>query len=100
MPVGMRGVPRLSPLQRLQCDDAARARPWSRPSQGRAPRSASSTSVFHSPHDAHLPAQRGATAPQFWQTKDDRAGLAMRVSVSRAVDRRDARAGPSRVSSS
>jgi hypothetical protein len=31
--------------------------------------SASSVSVFHSPHDGHLPVQRGEVAPQFWQTK-------------------------------
>jgi hypothetical protein len=30
--------------------------------------SSSSTIVFHSPQDAHLPAQRVVTAPQFWQT--------------------------------
>ena len=31
--------------------------------------------VFHSPQAAHLPAQRGATAPQFWHTKVLRGGL-------------------------
>src|SRR6184192_3451180 len=36
----------------------------------------SSTSVFHSPQDSHLPCQRLCAAPQFWQTKE-RAFLAM-----------------------
>src|ERR1700712_2573710 len=35
-----------------------------------APVTSSSTSVFHSPHDSHLPCQRLKAAPQFWQTKD------------------------------
>jgi hypothetical protein len=30
----------------------------------------SSTSVFHSPQDSHLPCQRLYAAPQFWQTKE------------------------------
>ena len=29
--------------------------------------------VFHSPQPAHLPAQRGATVPQFWHTNADLA---------------------------
>src|SRR5882757_7409100 len=36
----------------------------------------SSASVFHSPHDSHLPCQRLYAAPQFWQTKE-REDLAM-----------------------
>jgi hypothetical protein len=32
----------------------------------------SSTSVFHSPQESHLPAQREDAAPQFWQTKEER----------------------------
>src|SRR4051812_10960783 len=36
----------------------------------------SSTSVFHSPQDSHLPCQRLYAAPQFWQTKE-RVDLAM-----------------------
>ncbi len=39
------------------------------PVPGGATASVSSVSVFHSPHEGHLPAQRGDTAPQFWQTK-------------------------------
>ena len=34
---------------------------------------ASSTSEFHSLQASHLPCQRGATAPQFWQMKLVRA---------------------------
>ena len=48
------------------------------PEPGGATTSASSISVFHSPHEAHLPAQRGDTAPQFWQTKVDLLSFAMR----------------------
>src|SRR5690606_14291987 len=33
----------------------------------------SSTLVFHSPPASHRPFQREVTAPQAWQTKDDRA---------------------------
>src|SRR5579862_2100396 len=47
-----------------------------------APVTSSSTSVFHSPQDSHLPCQRLYAAPQFWQTKE-RDDLAMRV---RATD--------------
>src|SRR3954467_9600563 len=43
-----------------------------------APVTSSSTSVFHSPHDSHLPCQRLYAAPQFWQTKES-ADLAMKV---------------------
>src|SRR5882724_12579330 len=35
-----------------------------------APVVSSSTSVFHSPQDSHLPCQRLNAAPQFWQTKE------------------------------
>src|SRR5580765_1811692 len=35
-----------------------------------APVVSSSTSVFHSPHDSHLPCQRLYAEPQFWQTKE------------------------------
>src|SRR3954469_1533930 len=35
-----------------------------------APDVSSSVSVFHSPHDSHLPCQRLNAAPQFWQTKE------------------------------
>src|ERR1700704_2119722 len=42
-----------------------------------APVVSSSTSVFHSPQDSHLPCQRLCAAPQFWQTKE-RAFLAMK----------------------
>ena len=41
-----------------------------------APVVSSSTSVFHSPQDSHLPCQRLNAAPQFWQTKE-RVLLAM-----------------------
>ena len=41
-----------------------------------APVVSSSTSVFHSPQDSHLPCQRLKAAPQFWQTKE-RVFLAM-----------------------
>src|SRR5882724_12926001 len=41
-----------------------------------APVVSSSTSVFHSPQDSHLPCQRLYAAPQFWQTKES-AFLAM-----------------------
>ena len=37
----------------------------------------SSMIVFHAPQDSHFPCQRGATAPQAWQTKEART-LAMR----------------------
>src|SRR5204863_9537279 len=43
-----------------------------------APVTSSSTSVFHSPQDSHLPCQRLYAAPQFWQTKES-ADLAMKV---------------------
>ena len=39
--------------------------------------SASSAIVFHSLQLTHFPDQRLETAPQFWQTKLDLAGLAM-----------------------
>ena len=35
-----------------------------------APDVSSSTSVFHSPQDSHLPCQRLYAAPQFWQMKE------------------------------
>src|ERR1700710_173381 len=35
-----------------------------------APVVSSSTSVFRSPQDSHLPCQRLYAAPQFWQTKE------------------------------
>src|ERR1700722_3993815 len=41
-----------------------------------APGGSSSTSVFHSPQDSHLPCQRLYAALQFWQTKE-RVDLAM-----------------------
>jgi hypothetical protein len=37
----------------------------------------SSTMVFQSPHEPHLPAQRAEIAPQLWQTKLDFAALAI-----------------------
>src|ERR1700732_5197601 len=48
-----------------------------------APVVSSSTSVFHSPQDSHLPCQRLNAAPQFWQTKE-RMFLAMK-GVSRCL---------------
>src|SRR3954447_22983291 len=41
-----------------------------------APVTSSSTSVFHSSQESHLPCQRLYAAPQFWQTKE-RTDLAM-----------------------
>src|SRR5882757_4715390 len=41
-----------------------------------APVVSSSTNVFHSSQDSHLPCQRLYAAPQFWQTKE-RADLGM-----------------------
>ena len=53
--------------ERLEREQAALA-PACAP--GPAGRSApSSASVFHSPQASHLPCQRGAAAPQFWQMK-------------------------------
>src|ERR1700736_543222 len=50
-----------------------------------APVMSSSTSVFHSPQDSHLPCQRLYAAPQFWQTKD-RADLAMKDGIAVQAD--------------
>jgi hypothetical protein len=47
------------------------------PVPGGATTSASSINVFHSSQEGHFPAQRGETAPQFWQTNVDLLGLAM-----------------------
>ena len=49
-----------------------------------APVVSSSTSVFHSPQDSHLPCQRLYAAPQFWQTKES-ADLAMEVGESLVI---------------
>ena len=60
---------------------SATARPFEAleaPGRG-CPTSTSSTSVFHSPQPAHLPTQRGDTAPQLWHTYWARAALAMAV---------------------
>ena len=46
-----------------------------------APVTSSSTSVFHSPQDLHLPCQRLYAAPQFWQTNES-VFLAIEVSVT------------------
>src|ERR1700694_1187962 len=46
-----------------------------------APDVSSSTRVFHSPQDSHLPCQRLYAAPQFWQTKE-RADLAIESLVT------------------
>src|SRR6516165_8912444 len=66
-PVGMRTI--LVAL--LASVSRATARPLearAMPEPGGGVTSASSLSVFHAPHAAHLPAQREATAPQFWHT--------------------------------
>src|SRR5262245_25231785 len=62
------------------------------PEPGMGVLSASSTMLFHSPQEAHLPIQRDATAPQFWQTKLLRAVLAKRSGLRFLVDAIDARA--------
>ena len=67
MPVRLRGGGSLdpaSPTKRIAPAEPGRALPAA---PGRAS-TASSTIVFHSPHVSHLPAQRGVTAPQAWQT--------------------------------
>src|SRR3984893_8701016 len=50
-----------------------------------APVMSSSTRVFHSPQDSHLPCQRLYAAPQFWQTKES-ADLAMKDGISVQAD--------------
>ena len=61
------------------------------PEPGMGVLSASSTMLFHSPQEAHLPIQRDATAPQFWQTKLLRAVLAKGSALRFLVDAIDAR---------
>src|SRR3982075_3499516 len=76
IPEGRRGASGLLPVN----DSSANSRPLrlERIETGNvvAPVVSSSTSVFHSPQDSHLPCQRLYAAPQFWQTKE-RAFLAM-----------------------
>ena len=77
MPVEKRGASSVEPFR----PSSATTRPFVcrvMPEPGGGPASVSSTSVFHSPQAGHLPAQRGAVAPQFWQTKVFLFGLAMR----------------------
>src|ERR1700710_1878512 len=50
-----------------------------------APVMSSSTSVFHSPQDSHLPCQRLFAAPQFWQTKESE-DLAMKNGIAVQAD--------------
>ena len=69
-PVAIRASARAAPVR----SSSAKARP-ARPLRAMAAPmpalTASSTIVFHSPHDSHLPCQRCVTAPQFWQTNED-----------------------------
>ena len=60
-----RGLMRLAG-ERLEREQAAFAGFAPGPGGRSAP---SSASVFHSPQASHLPCQRGAAAPQFWQMK-------------------------------
>ena len=75
-PVEKRGASRLVPLR---LSSATTRPPLLRvsPEPGGAIASVSSRSVFHSPHAAHLPAQRGERAPQLWQTNVVLLALAM-----------------------
>src|SRR5215831_4326943 len=68
MPDDRRGASWLLP-ERLS---SAKVRPLrlERIDTGTLPVVSSSASVFHSPHDSHLPCQRLYAAPQFWQTKE------------------------------
>src|SRR3954451_4423841 len=70
IPEGRRGASLLLPV-RLS---SANSRPFRllRMDTGMlvAPVVSSSTSVFHSLQDSHLPCQRLYAAPQFWQTKE------------------------------
>ncbi len=49
----------------------------------------SSTMVFHSPQDSHLPCHRDDAAPQFWQTK-----VALRLAMAAAILARLGEAAP------
>src|SRR3977135_1954628 len=83
MPDGRRGASLLFPVS----DSSANVRPLRRERTETgievAPVVSSSASVFHSPHESHLPCQRLYAAPQFWQTKE-RVDLAMK-GVSRSL---------------
>src|SRR6195952_3647061 len=85
MPEAMRGASSLLPvrLSRLK----VRPRRLERIDTGTevAPEVSSSTSVFHSPQDSHLPCQRLYAAPQFWQTKES-ADLAMKDGIAVQAD--------------
>src|SRR5947209_1045201 len=68
IPEGRRGASWLLPV-RLS---SANSRPFRllRIETGMLPVVSSSTSVFHSPQDSHLPCQRLYADPQFWQTNE------------------------------
>src|SRR5688572_2705911 len=92
-PVGRRAI--VSAV--LTSDSSATTRPLEArvsPDPGGAVTSASSIIVFHSPQAAHLPAQRGAMAPQFWHTNWLLAGFAMRSGPRALVHAIDAPAEP------
>jgi len=68
MPEMMRGASSVSP----ESEVSATARPLRLDNMAPGPEPMpllvpSSTSVFHSPQESHLPAQREWTVPQFWQ---------------------------------
>jgi hypothetical protein len=67
MPVEKRGASCVEPLS----PSRTMTRPpdfRDNPVPGGAATAVSSVSVFHSPHDGHLPSHRGDVDPQFWQT--------------------------------
>ena len=64
------------------------------PVPGGGTASASSVSVFHSPHVAHLPAQRGEKAPQFWHTNVVLIALAIVSAALVEIDAVEAGAEP------
>ena len=81
MPVEKRGASCVEPLR----PSSTITRPLvlrDKPVPGGALASVSSISVFHSPHEEHLPCQRGEVAPQLWHTNTVLLGFAMVRQVS------------------
>src|SRR5450759_2634750 len=77
MPEGRRGASKLLPVRVSSANSRPLRRERIETGIEVEPVTSSSTSVFHSPQDSHLPCQRLYAAPQFWQT-NERVDLAMR----------------------
>jgi len=72
MPQAIRGASAISPDSGINATALPRRPPRAAGPAAMPEPVFSTTSVFHSPQESHLPAQREDAAPQFWQTKEER----------------------------